>query len=70
MFEDPNEVGKEWYFSEVAEKYDPAGRFDDKKFYNSAYQIKQHVNLQTRRTDVFITTAQSVRISPNYLSQK
>jgi hypothetical protein len=68
IFEDKDELSKEWFYSEISEKYDVGASFDDKKFYNASYQVKQKIAQETTLKDVLITTAQSVRINPNYLS--
>lgn len=68
IFEDKEELGKEWFFSEIAEKYDSEADLDDKKFYNAAYQVKQAIARDAGLRDVLITTTQSVRINPKYLS--
>lgn len=68
IFEDKEEVGKEWFFSEIAEKYDSEADLDDKKFYNAAYQVSQKIARDAGIRDALITTTQSVRINPKYLS--
>jgi hypothetical protein len=68
IFEDKEELGKEWFFSEIAEKYDSEADLDDKKFYNAAYQVKQAIARDAGLRDILITTTQSVRINPKYLS--
>lgn len=68
IFQDKKEIAQEWFYSEIAEKYDEANQFDDKKFYNAAYQVKQKVVRDTGLQDVLFTTAQSVRINPKYLN--
>ena len=68
MFESKNDLAQEWFYSEIAEKYDYANRFDDKKFYNAAYQVKQKIARDAGLQDVLFTTAQSVRINPKYLN--
>ncbi len=67
IFEDPSEVGKEWFFSEIGEKYDQAEDFDDKKFANASYQAKLRISRDAGIKDFFITTKQSVTINPKYL---
>ncbi len=60
-------LSKEWFFSELSEKYDSEALFPDKKFYNSIYQI----NLKLREkgiTDLFVTTRQSITINKSYFS--
>lgn len=67
MFQNPEELKREWFFSEIAEKYDQYKNYQDKKFYNAFYQL----NLKSERVgmdDLFITTRQSVKINPKYLS--
>lgn len=67
IFANPKEVGQEWFFSEMAEKYDNEADLDDKKFYNAVYQI----GLKAKSDgfpNFFITTRQSAKINPKYLS--
>lgn len=61
------EPSKEWFFSEIAEKYDNAKRLSDKKFYNAIYQINQKLKT-VGITDFFISTRQSVQINKRHLS--
>jgi hypothetical protein len=68
IFEDKNELPKEWFYSEIAEKYDMGATFDDKKFYNASYQVNQKIARDTPFKDALITTSQSVRINPKYLA--
>jgi len=67
IFENPDEVSKEWFFSEINEKNDAYSRSDDKKYYNAIYQTKNKLK-SLGLDDVFITTKQSVKINPKYLS--
>ncbi|MDD3020861.1 MAG: hypothetical protein PHX61_07770 [Alphaproteobacteria bacterium] len=67
IFEDQEEIGKEWFYPEIAEKYDHEANFDDKKFYNAAYQVNQKIARDTGIRDALITTTQSVRINSEYL---
>lgn len=66
IFED---IAAEWFYSEIAEKYDDEAKLGDKKFYNAAYQVKQKIIRDTGLQDVLITTNQSVRINPKYLNK-
>lgn len=66
MFENLNELPKEWFFSEIAERIDKYN-FDDKKYYNAIYQLKLKLERKGIK-DFFITTKQSVKITPKYLS--
>ena len=66
IFEDPNELSKEWFFSEIGEKIDESN-LDDKKYYNAIYQLRLKLEKQSIN-DFFITTKQSVKINPKYLS--
>ncbi len=66
MFENPKELSKEWFFSEILEKIDDSN-FDDKKYYNAIYQLKIKLAKQGIE-DFFITTKQSVKINEKYLS--
>ena len=66
MFEDPKELPKEWFFSEIAERIDESN-INDKKYYNAIYQLKIKLEKQGIK-DFFITTRQSVKINKKYLS--
>lgn len=66
IFGDPKEISKEWFFSEIAEllnEREPG----EKRYYNAIYQIRQKVE-KKGFLDFFISTRQSVKISPKYLS--
>lgn len=67
IFASPKEVGQEWFFSEMAEKYDSEADIDDKKFYNAVYQVGLKAKTEGF-SDFFITTRQSAKINPKYLS--
>lgn len=67
IFEDQKELKEEWFFSKIAEKYDPEARLEDKKFYNAVYQINKKMKL-VGMEDLFIATRQSAQINPKYLS--
>jgi hypothetical protein len=67
IFKDRKELGKEWFFSEIAEVYDFAGNTSDKKFYNASYQLNLKVAQKTPIKDFLITTKQSARVNPIYL---
>lgn len=67
MFENPDELAEEWFFSKMAEKYDLAQPPQDKKFYNAIYQISQKLKAKGI-DDFFTTTRQSVKINEKYLS--
>jgi hypothetical protein len=67
IFSDPKEIRQEWFFSEMAEKYDCEADLDDKKFYNAVYQISQKAKTEGF-PNFFITTRQSAKINPKYLS--
>lgn len=66
IFENPEEISKEWFFSEIRERVD-GSNFDDKKYYNAIYQIKIKLGA-IGVNDFFITTKQSVKINRKYLS--
>lgn len=67
IFNDPKELKEEWFFSRIAEKYDPEAHLEDKKFYNAVYQINKKMKL-VGMEDLFIATRQSAKINSNYLS--
>lgn len=68
IFENPAEISREWFFSEIREKIDPYASPDkDKKYYNAIYQTRLKLEKQGIK-DFFITTKQSVKIDPKYLS--
>lgn len=65
IFNDPNDLSKEWFFSEIREKVD-AGEVNDKKYYNAIYQVSLKLKIKGIN-DFFITTNQSVKINSKYL---
>lgn len=67
IFEHPDELAKDWFFSEIAEKIDSLGKLNDKTIYNAFSQIKIKIGLQAKVDDLFQTTAQSVKINKKYL---
>lgn len=70
IFENEARLKDEWFFSEIAERYDDSGTInEDKKFYNAAYQVKQKITKDTGIKDFFVLTKQSLKISEKYLSQ-
>ena len=68
IFENKENLKKEWFFSEIAEIYEPLNPPMDKKFYNATDQIRKKIAIETGIKDFFITTRQSLRINTNYLS--
>lgn len=66
IFQDPKEVGKEWFFSEIGELVDKH-KPDDKTYYNAIYQIRQKLKSEGF-PEFFITTRHSAQINPKYLS--
>lgn len=66
IFEDPPELSKEWFFSEIREKVDKATT-KDKKYSNAIYQLKLKLS-KVGINDFLITTKQSVKINKKYLS--
>lgn len=67
IFQNSNEIGKEWFFSELAELIDPQKGYTDKDFHNYISAIKRRVSSDTGIKDLFITTNQSVKINSEYL---
>jgi hypothetical protein len=68
IFKDQKEVGKEWFFSEIAEKVDHYSKKNkNKKYYNAVFQIKKKLE-SVGLNDFFITTRQSLKINTKYLS--
>jgi|GEM_PF-2500410 len=65
LFEDKNELKKDWFFSEISEKYEGGDELPDKKFYNAIYQLNQKIAIETGVKDFFITTVQSFQINNN-----
>ena len=66
IFEDPTEVGKNWFFSELVERIDPH-KPNEKTYYNAVHQVRLKAKSEGFK-DFFITTKQSVQINPKYLS--
>ncbi|GEM_PF-2752113 len=67
VFSKPEDLQKERFFSELAEKIDAVKGYDDKDFHNYFSAIKRRVSADTGIKDLFITTTQSVKINPEYL---
>ena len=67
IFAEPDELSKDWFYSEIAEKFDLIAKLKDKKFYNALYQIQQKVARDAQLSDVFISNTQSIKINPKYL---
>lgn len=67
IFKDQKELNKEWFFSEIAELSDFAKNTNNKKFYNTFYQLNLKVAQKTPIRDLLITSKQSVIINPKYL---
>lgn len=71
MFNDRNELEREWFFSEIAEAIDEANPKSDKLIHNYFNNtIKQKILAETGIKDFFITDNQSAKINEQYLSQK
>ena len=70
VFENAEELSKEWFFSEIVEKCDIAKekitKADEKKYYNAAYQI----NLKIKGEPLFITHLRSMVVNPQYITMK
>ncbi len=66
IFSNPKEIGQEWFFSEIAERID-ASNINEKRFYNAIYQAGLKAKIEGF-PDFFITTRQSAKINPKYLS--
>lgn len=67
LFENKSELNEEWFFSEIAEKYDISSPPPDKKFYNAIYQLNQKIEREARIEKYFLTTNQTFQINPEYL---
>jgi hypothetical protein len=67
MFEDSSRIYDEWFYSEMAEKFDRFGKLPEKKFYNATYQLKQKIQLKTGYDDVFTSTNHSIQLNPKYV---
>lgn len=67
IFDNPKDIGQEWFFSDIRDSIDAMSRDDDKKYYNAIYQIKTKLE-KVGIDDFFITTAQSATINKKYLS--
>lgn len=66
IFKDFEEIGKEWFFTEISEEVD-VNEVNEKKYYNAIHQLR--LKLQAKGiNDFFITTKQSVKINSKYLS--
>ncbi len=69
IFEKKGEIGKEWFFHEVAlavDEYQDGKQFI-KKYYNAAYQLNRKLAAKGVK-DFFILNTDSVKITPHHLS--
>ncbi len=66
IFEKPEDVPQEWFFSEIAERVDEK-KPGDKRYYNAVYQIREKL-AKEGFPEFFITTKQSAKINSKYLS--
>lgn len=66
IFNKPERLSEEWFFSEIAEILDQAKQ-DDKKYYNAAYQLDLKL-IKLGITDFMVKTRQSLKINKKYLS--
>lgn len=67
IFQDEDELRKEWFFSEIGEEMDKYKKYKDKDFHNYLSAIKKRVASETGIKDLFITTNQSVKINKIYI---
>ena len=68
IFEEQQEIGKEWFFDEIADKVDAAQSGKrNKKYYNAAYQINRKL-AEKGLKNFFILNAHSAKITPHYLA--
>jgi hypothetical protein len=68
IFAKPEDLRKERFFSELAEKIDDVKGYTDKDFHNYLSAIKHRVAADTGIKDLFITTTQSVKVNSDYLN--
>lgn len=67
IFEDRNELFREWFFSEIRERMDMTGSLkDDKKIHNLANYFNSKIARKTGIKKFFKTTLHSLRINPDY----
>ncbi|MEK7095179.1 MAG: hypothetical protein AAB917_00800 [Patescibacteria group bacterium] len=67
LFQDKDELNREWFFSEIGEKMDEYKKYKDKDFHNYLSAIKKRVVSETGIKDLFITTNHSVRVNSFYI---
>lgn len=66
IFEDGERSFEEWFFSDIAEKFDTSCPPVDKIFYNATDQLKKKIAMKVRIDDFFITTKQTIKINNKY----
>jgi hypothetical protein len=66
IFENQDEIGKEWFFSEIMEKTDSINS-NEKRYYNAIYQVRLKMKC-VGLNDFFIITSHSLKIREKYLS--
>ncbi len=67
IFSKKDEIGKEWFFSEIGEGLDRGEEYSNKDFHNYFSSINKRVAIETGINDLFHTTNQSVKINPKHL---
>lgn len=67
IFENKENMAKDWQFSEIAEIIDIAKADKWHTFYHVAYAIGNKIARETGIKDFFITTTQSIKINNKYL---
>jgi hypothetical protein len=69
IFEDKKESLREWFFSEVIERYDSKDdSLKPKKFYNAVYQLNRKIAIETGIKNFFIITNQVFQVNKEYLN--
>ncbi len=66
IFENEDEIPKEWFFSEIGERIDKSKGYTDKQVHNYISAIKRRIAAEIGIKDFFMTTSQSVRINDRY----
>ena len=66
VFEDSKEAFREWFYSKIAEQYEPSHQPNEKRFENAAYQLNNKIIRDTGLRDVMEVKKRSVIFNKKY----
>ncbi|MEK7611978.1 MAG: hypothetical protein AAB407_01410 [Patescibacteria group bacterium] len=65
-FKNPDDAFREWFYSEIAEEYEPNQEPNEKRFENAAYQLNSKIIRETGLRDVMEVKKRSVIFNQKY----